>query len=137
MYLIQIHIQLPTQKAIGTYILHIFLQLKGVGPVQKKYICIWQYNTCTYLIFYDYYAFLFRPYSHNLVVAYLEDLGFLVVICRSKGSFFCTSRWKKEIGQDLRYTFLNFSWHTDAKKIPEKLVYRRHLACFFQKTKFF
>ena len=40
-------------------------------------------------------------------------------------------------GQDLRYTFLNSSWHTDAKKIPEKLIYRRHLACFFQKTKFF
>ena len=35
-------------------------------------------------------------------------------------------------GQDLRYTFLNSSWHTDAKKIPEKLIYRRHLACFFQ-----
>ena len=43
----------------------------------------------------------------------------------------------QEIGQDLRYTFLNSSWHTDAKKIPEKLVYRRHLACFFQKKKKF
>ena len=38
----------------------------------------------------------------------------------------------QEIGQDLRYTFLNSSWHTDAKKIPEKLIYWRHLACFFQ-----
>ena len=38
----------------------------------------------------------------------------------------------QEMGQDLRYTFLNSSWHTDAKKIPEKLIYRRHLACFFQ-----
>merc|ERR1712223_1183284 len=35
-------------------------------------------------------------------------------------------------GQDLRYTFLNSSWHTDAKKIPEKLIYWRALACFFQ-----
>ena len=43
----------------------------------------------------------------------------------------------QEMGQDLRYTFLNSSWHTDAKKIPEKLIYWRHLACFFQKTKFF
>ena len=43
----------------------------------------------------------------------------------------------QEIGQDLRYTFLNSSWHTDAKKIPEKLIYRRPLACFFRKTNFF
>ena len=34
----------------------------------------------------------------------------------------------QDIGQDLRYTFLYSSWHTDAKKIPEKLIYRRHLA---------
>ena len=46
------------------------------------------YNTFTYLIFYDYYAFLFRPYSSSLVVAYFEDLGFLAVRCESKGSFF-------------------------------------------------
>ena len=38
----------------------------------------------------------------------------------------------QKIGQDLRYTFLKSSWHTDAKKIPEKLIYWRHLACFFQ-----
>ena len=43
----------------------------------------------------------------------------------------------QEMGQDLRYTFLKSLWHTDAKKIPEKLIYWRHLACFFQKTKFF
>ena len=38
----------------------------------------------------------------------------------------------QEIGQDLRYTFLKSSWHTNAKKIPEKLIYWRPLACFFQ-----
>ena len=57
------------------------------GKVQsRKKMCL--YNTCTYLIFYDYYAFLFRPHSSSLVVAYFEDLGFLAVRCESKGSFF-------------------------------------------------
>ena len=43
----------------------------------------------------------------------------------------------QEILQDLRYTFLKSSWHTDAKKIPEKLIYWRHLACFFSKNQIF
>ena len=32
----------------------------------------------------------------------------------------------------VKCTFLESSWYTEAKKIPEKLIYRRHLACFFQ-----
>ena len=37
----------------------------------------------------------------------------------------------------LRYRFLNSSWHTDAKKLPEKLIYGHHLACFFSKNQIF
>ena len=62
-----------------------------------------------------------------------------MVIVLIKNNTLCAKPPDKnqEIGQDLRYTFLNSSWHTDAKKIPEKLIHRRPLACFFPKNQFF
>ena len=55
----------------------------------------------------------------------------------NKCTYLLTTPFKNQKSRQLwcwsvKCTFLESSWYTEAKKIPEKLIYRRHLACFFQ-----